>query len=118
MKPINEIWCAKCKTHTLNKDALIVKTKNNKTRQISTCIECLTKKSRFIKTRDAEGGAIPDSESTFYANIAASSYESEDKREGFLKDNNIDLEQDNKLSDNEQAVYVDEKDKKDYEKIR
>jgi hypothetical protein len=79
---------------------------------------CLTKKSRFIKTRDAEGGSIPDTESTFYANIAASSYEPEDKREEFLKDNNIDLEQDNKLSDNEQAVYVDEKDKKVYVSFR
>ena len=112
--PIDHTWCAKCKIHTDNGDSSIVKTRNGRTRQISTCLVCQTKKSRFIATRDKDGGSIPDEQSTLYANLAGSAYEPEKDRVAYVQRTvqGISLEQDGELSDAEQAVYVDEKGKK------
>ena len=45
----------KCKTNTSNIDPKMVKTKNNRLLRQSKCSVCGTKKSRFVKEKDAKG---------------------------------------------------------------
>ena len=48
-------YCLVCKKSTENKDAKMVKTKNNRIMLVSKCSVCSNKKSRFVKEQDAEG---------------------------------------------------------------
>ena len=48
-------YCLKCKKDTANIDSKMIKTKNNRLLMQSKCSVCGTKKSRFIKKRDAKG---------------------------------------------------------------
>ena len=47
-------YCLTCKKDTSNIDPKMVKTKNNRLRMQSKCSVCWTKKSRFVKERDAK----------------------------------------------------------------
>ena len=48
-------YCLVCKKNTENKDAKMIKTKNNRLMLSSKCIICGNKKSRFMKKQEAEG---------------------------------------------------------------
>ena len=48
-------YCLKCKKDTSNIDPKMVKTKNNRLLMQSKCSVCGTKKSRFVKEKDAKG---------------------------------------------------------------
>ena len=47
-------YCLKCKKDTANIDLKMVKTKNNRLPMQSKCSACGTKKSRFVKKKDAK----------------------------------------------------------------
>ena len=47
-------YCLKCKKDTANIDSKMIKTKNNRLLMQSKCSVCGTKKSRFVKKRDAK----------------------------------------------------------------
>ena len=49
------IYCLVCKRNTKNKDAKMVKTKNDRLILSSNCAVCGNKKSRFIKEQEAKG---------------------------------------------------------------
>ena len=49
------IYCLVCKKNTENKDAKMVKTKNNILMLTSKCSICGNKKSRFMKEQEAKG---------------------------------------------------------------
>ena len=48
-------YCLKCKKDTENIDPKIVRTKNNRLLMQSTCSNCKSKKSRFVKKQEAKG---------------------------------------------------------------
>ena len=48
-------YCLKCKKDTANIDPKMVRTKNNRLLMQSKCSVCGTKKSRFVKEKDAKG---------------------------------------------------------------
>ena len=48
-------YCLKCRKNRKNKDAKMVKTKSGRLAFSSKCAVCGTKKSRFMKEKEAEG---------------------------------------------------------------
>ena len=48
-------YCLVCKKNTENKDAKMIKTKNNRLILSSKCVICGNKKSRFMKKQEAKG---------------------------------------------------------------
>ena len=48
-------YCLKCRKYTGSKNPKIAKTKNRITMFLSTCVVCNSKKSNFIKQREASG---------------------------------------------------------------
>ena len=48
-------YCLKCRKNRKNKDAKMVKTKSGRLALSSKCAVCGTKKSRFMKEKEAEG---------------------------------------------------------------
>ena len=48
-------YCLVCKKNTENKDAKMIKTKNNRLMLSSKCIICGNKKSGFMKKQEAKG---------------------------------------------------------------
>ena len=48
-------YCLVCKKYTENKDAKMVKTKNNRLMLSSKCIICVNIKSRFMKKQETNG---------------------------------------------------------------
>ena len=48
-------YCLVCKKTAENKDAKMIKTKNNRLMLSSKCIICGNKKSRFMKKQEAKG---------------------------------------------------------------
>ena len=50
-----EIYCLKCKKNTKNINPNISSSSNGKTMILSKCAICSSKKSRFIKNREAKG---------------------------------------------------------------
>ena len=48
-------YCLVCKKNTKNKDAKMIKTKNNRLMLSSKCIICGNKKSRFMKKQEVKG---------------------------------------------------------------
>ena len=47
-------YCLVCKKNTENKDAKMIKTKNNRLILSSKCVICGNKKSRFMKKQEAK----------------------------------------------------------------
>ena len=47
--------CLLCRKYTENKDAKVIKTKNNRLLLLSKCNICGNKKARFIKEQEAKG---------------------------------------------------------------
>ena len=47
-------YCLVCKKNTENKDAKMMKTKNNRLMLSSKCVICGNKKSRFMKKQEAK----------------------------------------------------------------
>ena len=50
-----ESYCLKCKRHTKNKHPQVSSTSNGKFMILSKCAICGSRKSKFIKKRDAKG---------------------------------------------------------------
>ena len=48
-------YCLVCKRNTKNKDAKMIRTKNNRPMLSSDCATCGNKKSRFMKEQEAKG---------------------------------------------------------------
>ena len=48
-------YCLVCKRNTENKDAKMIRTKNNQPMLSSKCAICSSRKSRFMKGQEAEG---------------------------------------------------------------
>ena len=48
-------YCLKCRKNTKNKDGKMIKTKSGRLALSSKCAICGSKKSRFMKERQAEG---------------------------------------------------------------
>ena len=48
-------YCLKCKRNTKNKDAKMKRTKNGRLALSSKCVVCGSKKSKFMKEKEAEG---------------------------------------------------------------
>ena len=48
-------YCLKCKKNTKNEDARTTKNKNDRLALSSKCVVCGSKKSRFMKERQAKG---------------------------------------------------------------
>ena len=48
-------YCLKCRKDTENKNSKVSKTNNNRTMIFSKCAICGSKKSRFIKNKEAKG---------------------------------------------------------------
>ena len=48
-------YCLKCRIDTENINARVSNTSNSKTMLLSRCAKCGSKKSRFIKNREAKG---------------------------------------------------------------
>ena len=48
-------YCLKCKKNTENINPKVSKTTNGKTMMLSKCIACGSKKSKFIKDKQAKG---------------------------------------------------------------
>ena len=48
-------YCLVCKRNALNKDAKMIKTKNDRLMLSSKCAVCCNKKSRFMKEQEAKG---------------------------------------------------------------
>ena len=50
-----QTYCLVCKKNTENKDAKMVKSKNNRIMLMSKCVVCGNKKSKLVREQDAEG---------------------------------------------------------------
>ena len=48
-------YCVKCRKNTENLNSKIFKTKNGRLIMQSKCADCRTKKSRFVKQKEAKG---------------------------------------------------------------
>ena len=50
-----QTYCVNCRKNTENKNAKVIRTKNNRLQMISLCSVCGNKKSRYVKEQEAKG---------------------------------------------------------------
>ena len=50
-----QTYCVNCRKNTENKNAKVIRTKNNRLQMKSLCSVCGNKKSRYVKEQEAKG---------------------------------------------------------------
>ena len=82
--------CCHCRTKTDDDSIELVRTKNDILRRKSTCKDCGCKKSRFLADKSGAGLTEDEkTESSLFAKLAGSAYESVENRRKFLDDNGL-----------------------------